>query len=346
VKKLILISGILLALFGCSQQHEEWNIPYPTTSDKILQRYITTGWGAYKRGDFSLAHARFDSAVKIASDNSDAYIGLGYSEMQLGSEDPSLYSRAISNFGFTLYLEGGNPIEEQKNYEDFGWGNITSDSLYYVMVANTDIIGLYKLIVNMVVYHIEGSAEVKDAELSLNVDRFTNNAIITSSVKVFETGIDPSDSSVFVPGNTYGGVTYDVHIYADIATTTLDEITGKAAVSLAGVSQIDQIKWKSSGKLEDDLLPSIIYARAFMNYYPETNPVQNDPELSYLDPAITSKNVHILLTQDYLYAGLYVNCLWELWKLDPDTKDPASPNYIDPTSSDFVYKLTRAVEGL
>ena len=165
---------MLLLLFGCEERYDDTLGPYPADEAGIIQRFISLGWEAYNDSDYELAYARFDSALRMDASNSSIYVGLGYSNMQLGAEDESRFEMARSSFGFVPTLEGSSPaVEVTDGVLDFWY--VTPDSALFglgVDPGNTPILGVLQPIVRF----IPGSLSTAP-EQELDVIRLTDNTI-------------------------------------------------------------------------------------------------------------------------------------------------------------------------
>ncbi len=330
MKKIILISILLLLLLlGCEEKFDEPLGPYPTDKEGIIQRFIAKGWEAYNDGDYELAYARFDSAVKLDASNSSVYVGLGFSNMQLGSEDASRFTMARSSFGFVPTLEGGSPIVEvQKG--DVYWGWITPDSTLFGLGVDPDNIPILGVL-EPTVHFVPDTASTA-SEQDLEIKRITDNTVVTNVTK--------SGGNLYLPGP---GDRFEIdYAYFD------GEISKVLALALAGYAQTAQIQGKMAQiekeeRKQKELLDAVIYAKAVLEYYGEEGSLRTDTlEIpNYIDPAITTRNVRILLAQSYFYYGFFYNCMWELWKLDPTLVD-----YFDPESETFERDLQEKLEDL
>ncbi len=323
MKKIILISVLLLLLlFGCERFKEKYDTPlgpYPADEAGIIQRFISLGWEAYNDSDYELAYARFDSALRMDASNPSIYVGLGYSNMQIGSTDEARFEMAKSSFGFVPTLEGSSPIV---NVQDglIYWRWFT-DELFGLGVdpRNIPILGVLEPIVRFV----PGSLSTAP-EQELDVIRLTKNTIVT---EVTKEGVDlyiPQPGDLFLANYAY----FD------------GEISKVLALALAGYAQAAQIQGKSE---PEDLLTAIIYANAVLAQYDEEGSLRADTiEVpNYVDPLITTRNIRILLAQNYFYYGYFYNCMWELWKLDSTLVD-----YFDPESETFERDLQEKLEDL
>jgi len=322
VKNIVLISTLLLLLlFGCDEFKEKYATPlgpFPTEEEGIIQELLEVGWAAYNAGVYDLAYAYFDYAVKMDAGNSWAYVGLGFSNMQLGSGDASRFDMAKSSFGFVPTLEGGSPIVEVLE-GDLNFVYATADSSLFGLGVNPNnipILGVFEPIVNFV----PGSLSTAP-EQELEVMRITENTIVT---EVTEEG-----GELYIPQL---GDSFEIdYAYFD------GEVSPTLAIAFAGNAQTAQIQ----GKIEpEELLYAIIYAKAVLEEYVEDGSLRAVIP-SYIDPDITSRNVRILLAQSYFYYGFLHNCMWELWELDPALKDSLNPD-----SPSFERDLQRFLEGI
>ena len=318
MKKIMLTSIILLlVLVGCEERHYDAVGPYPTDEEGIIERFDSLGWVAYNGGDYDLAYARFDSSVKMDASNSNAYVGLGFTNIQLGKFDG-----ARSSFGFVPTLEGGSPIVE---VEDGGasWTYWTPDSTLIGLViapGNIPILGVLEPVV-----HFKPDSLNPAPEQDLEVFRITDNTIVTEpTVDNGGHNYIPTDSDTFKIDYAY----FD----GDLSRTL--------ALACAGYAQAAQIQGKSD---PEDLLDAMIYAKAVLVEYGDEGSLRADtlevPD--YIDPSVTTRNVRILLAQSYFYYGYLYNCMWELWRLDPDLIDD-----FDPESPSFERDLQSALENL
>jgi len=319
VKKIMLILILLLLLLlGCEEKYDDPLGPYPADEEGVIQRFIKEGWEAYNDGDYDLAFARFDSAVRIDAGNPEIYVGLGFTNMQLGSEEEARYDMAISSFGFVPTLEGGSPIIEVDDGFIY-WGFGTPDSALFglgVDPDNTPILGVLEPIVNFV----PGSLSTAP-EQELEVMRITENTIVTEVTK--------EGGELYIP---QPGDSFEIdYAYFD------GEVSPTLALAFAGYSQTAQIVGKGN---PEELLDAIIYAKVVLEEYGEYGSLRAVIP-SYIDPDITSRNVRILLAQSYFYYGYLYNCMWELWILDPTLID-----YFDPDSPTFERDLQEKLEGL
>lgn len=349
MKKIALISILLLLmLFGCDQETYDPLGPYPADEEGIIARFIKEGWIAYNDGDFELGFARFDSAVKMDASNAQVYVGLGFANMQLGSEEEARYDMAISSFGFVPTLEGGSPIHEVDNGElDFWY--ITPDSLLFgfgVDPDNTPILGVITSTVSFIPgWNAPGEVEEQDLE----VMRITDNTIVTESTTDTFGMIytpDPRDTIVGTDtllGDRFGPIDY-AYFDGDLSRTL--------ALAFAGLAQTAQIVGRLESEyneeegaliVSDVMLTSIIYAKAVLRVYGDEGTLRADvAEIPvYVDPAITTRNVRLLLAQSYFYYGYLYNCMWEIWRLDPTLID-----YFDPESPTFERDLQEKLEEL
>jgi hypothetical protein len=354
VKKIALISILLLLLlFGCDQETYDPLGPYPADEEGIIARFIKEGWIAYNDGDFELGFARFDSAVKMDASNPAVYVGLGFANMQLGSEDVSRFDMAMSAFGFVPTLEGGSPIHEVDNGElDFWY--ITPDSTLFgfgVDPDDTPILGVNEPMVHFVPgWNAPGEVEEQDVK----VMRITDNTIVTTSVvrdTIFPDTIliyympDPRDTIIGADTLVGDRLSADFDYFDGDLSRTL-------ALAFAGLAQTAQIVGRLESEynaeegaliVSDVMLTSIIYAKAVLTIYGDEGTLRADvTEIPvYVDPAITTRNVRLLLAQSYFYYGYLYNCMWEIWRLDPTLID-----YFDPESPTFERDLQEKLEEL
>lgn len=326
MKKILLISVLLLLMLAnCSEQVDEPLGPYPGDTEGILQQFIEKGWESYNNGDYDIAYARFDSAVKLDAGNADAYVGLGYSNMQLGSEDDSRFNLALSSFGFVPTLEGGSPIKEVLN-DTVQWGYMTPDSALFGLGVNPARIPVLGIL-DPEVHFIPGPG-LPDSlnEQDLVVMRITDNTIVTVPT-MYDSG------TIYIPDPTSDVFLVD-YAYFD------GELSHNLALAFAGCAQTAGIQGKSN---PDKLLDAMIYAKAVLVEFDEDNPLRADTLLipNYVDPSISTRNVRLLLAQSYFYYGYLYNCMWELWSLDPILVD-----YFHPDSSYFERELQEKLEEL
>ncbi|MCW4043789.1 MAG: hypothetical protein NWE90_08740 [Candidatus Bathyarchaeota archaeon] len=386
MKKIALISILLLLLlFGCDQETYDPLGPYPADEEGIIARFIKEGWIAYNDGDFELGFARFDSAVKMDASNPAVYVGLGFANMQLGSEDVSRFDMAMSAFGFVPTLEGGSPIHEVDNGElDFWY--ITPDSTLFgfgVDPDNTPILGVITSTVSFIPgWNAPGEVEEQDVE----VMRITDNTIVTvPTTDTFDMLYIPLYEDSIAYDFTYDTTLFWIdtiiveidtltsdtiileHIEVDTLVDTLvfvgdrlhidyayfdGDMSRTLALAFAGLAQTAQIvgRLESEYNAEEDalivsdvMLTSIIYAKAVLTIYGDEGTLRADvTEIPvYVDPAITTRNVRLLLAQSYFYYGYLYNCMWEIWRLDPTLID-----YFDPESPTFERDLQEKLEEL
>lgn len=326
MKKIALISILLLLLLlGCEEKYDDPLGPYPTDEEGIIQRFDSLGWVAYNGGDYDLAYARFDSAVKMNPSDSRIYVGIGFANMQLGGGDPARFDMAKSSFSFVPTLEGGSPIFEVDNGYIY-WGAVTPDSTLFALGVdpdNTPILGA----LGPTVHFIPGPSAPSDVpEQDLEIIRITDNTIVTAPT--YHYGID---TFIYIPDTCMFMADY---AYFD------GDVSRMLALSFAGMAQTSQIQGKSD---PEELLEAIIYAKATLEEYDEDNLLRADTTAipTYVDPSITTKNVRLLLAQSYFYYGFLYNCMWELWRLDPSLI-----GYFDPESSSFERDLQEKLEEL
>ena len=348
MKKIALISILLLLLFfGCDQETYDPLGPYPTDEEGIIARFIEEGWIAYNDGDFELGFARFDSAVKMDASNAQVYVGLGFANMQLGSEEEARYDMAISSFGFVPTLEGGSPVIEVDDGFIY-WGSSTPDSLLFglgVDPDNTPILGVIEPAVNFVPgWNAPGEVEEQDVE----VMRITDNTIVTvPTTDTFGMVYMPDPRDTIVGTDTLVGD----RLSADFAYFDGD-LSRTLALAFAGLAQTAQIVGRLESEynaeegaliVSDVMLTSIIYAKAVLMIYGDEGTLRADVNEipDYIDPAITTRNVRLLLAQSYFYYGYLYNCMWEIWRLDPTLID-----YFDPESPTFERDLQEKLEEL
>ncbi|MCK4321512.1 hypothetical protein KAX08_03215 [candidate division WOR-3 bacterium] len=348
MKKIALVSiFLLLLLFGCEQKTYDPLGPYPTDEENIIARFIKEGWIAYNDGDFELGFARFDSAVKMDASNAQTYVGLGFTNMQLGSEEEARYNMAISSFGFVPTLEGGSPVIEVDDGFIY-WGSGTPDSALFGLGVDPDdtpILG-----VNEPTVHFIPGPLAPDVveEQDLEVMRITDNTIVTvPTTDTFGMIYMPDPRDTIVGTDTLVGdrLKLDFAYFDGDMSRTL-------ALAFAGLAQTTQIvgRLESEYNEEEDalivsdvMLTSIIYAKAVLTIYGDEGTFRADVNEipDYIDPAITSRNVRLLLAQSYFYYGYFYNCMWEIWRLDPTLID-----YFDPESPTFERDLQEKLEEL
>lgn len=357
MKKIALISILLLLLlFGCEQKTYDPLGPYPTDEESIIARFIEEGWIACNDGDFELGFARFDSAVKMDASNAQAYVGLGFANMQLGSEDASRYDMAISSFGFVPTLEGGSPVIEVDDGFIY-WGFSTPDSLLFglgVDPDNTPILGVIEPMVHFVPgWNTPSEVEEQDVE----VMRITDNTIVTvPTTDTFGMIYMPDPRDTIIIDTIIGPDTLTDTLIGDRLSTDFAYFDGDMsrtlALAFAGLAQTAQIvgRLESEYNAEEDalivsdvMLTSIIYAKAVLTIYGDEGTLRADVNEipDYIDPAITSRNVRLLLAQSYFYYGYFYNCMWEIWRLDPTLID-----YFDPELPTFERDLQEKLEEL
>lgn len=348
MKKIALISILLLLLlFGCEQKTYDPLGPYPTDEESIIVRFIEEGWIAYNDGDFELGFARFDSAVKMDASNAQAYVGLGFTNMQLGSEEKVRYDMAISSFGFVPTLEGGSPIVEVVD-GDVYWGWMTPDSALFGLGVDPDNTPILGVIEPMVLFVPGWNAPSEVEEQDVEVMRITDNTIVTvPTTDTFGMIYMPDPRDTIVGTDTLVGD----RLKLDFAYFDGD-LSRTLALAFAGLAQTAQIVGRLESEynaeenaliVSDVMLTSIIYAKAVLTIYGDEGTLRADvTEIPiYVDPAITARNVRLLLAQSYFYYGYFYNCMWELWRLDPTLID-----YFDPESPTFERDLQEKLEEL
>jgi tetratricopeptide (TPR) repeat protein len=319
VKKIALISILsLLLLLGCQEKTDDPLGPYPIDEESVIARFIEEGWNAYNIGDYELAYARFDSALRMDASNSSIYVGLGFAYMQLAGEEESRFDMAKSSFGFVPTLEGGSPIKDVEDGNLNFWYVTADSSLFGLSVEprNTPILGIFEPVVRFI-----PGAGSPASEQELDVVRMTENTIVTEVTEIGgDLYIPQPDDSFEIDYGYYDG-----------------EVSPTLALAFAGYAQTAQILGKNE---PEDLLEAIIYAKASIEDFEEEGSLRSEiPD--YIDPDITSRNIRILLAQSYFYYGFLYNCMWELWELNPALQDS-----IDPDSPSFERDLQRFLEGM
>jgi tetratricopeptide (TPR) repeat protein len=368
VKKIALISILsLLLLLGCEEKTDDPLGPYPIAEESVIARFIEEGWNAYNIGDYELAYARFDSALRMDAGNSSIYVGLGFANMQLAGEEESRFDMAKSSFGFVPTLEGSSPIKDEEDGNLKFW-YVTSDSSLFglsVEPRNTPILGIFEPVVQFI-----PGAGSPASEQELDVVRITENTIVTEVTEIGGDLYIPSHEDSIAYEFTYDTtlfwidtiivvidtLTSDTIIYEHLEIDTLvdtlvlsgdrmtidygyfdGEVSPTLALAFAGYAQTAQILGKNE---PEDLLEAIIYAKATIEDFGDEGSLRSViPD--YIDPDITSRNIRILLAQSYFYYGFLYNCMWELWTLDPALQDS-----IDPDSPSFERDLQRFLEGM
>lgn len=319
MKKIALISILsLLLLLGCEEKTDDPLGPYPIDEESVIARFIEEGWNAYNIGDYELAYARFDSALRMDAGNSSIYVGLGFANMQLAGEEESRFDMAKSSFGFVSTLEGGSPIKDVEDGNLKFWYVTADSSLFGLSVEprNTPILGIFEPVVQFI-----PGAGSPASEQELDVVRITENTIVTEVTEVGgDVYIPQPDDSFEIDYGYFDG-----------------EVSSTLVLAFAGYAQTAQILGKNE---PEDLLEAIIYAKAAIEDFKDEGSLRSEiPD--YIDPDITSKNIRILLAQSYFYYGFLYNCMWELWTLDPALQDS-----IDPDSPSFERDLQRFLEGM
>ena len=109
MKRLIISIGVIILLAGCGQEHGSAVSPAPITPN-LLDR----GWSAYQSGNYETAEATFDSVITIDADNFEAYLGTGWSAVQLSD-----FREALRVLSIGLGLTGNSPTIEKDNVPIF-----------------------------------------------------------------------------------------------------------------------------------------------------------------------------------------------------------------------------------
>ena len=302
MKRLIAISLVLIGLFGCSVAHQPWENPVPTEFDDYLQDLVVKGWQSYAEWNFGAAYAKFDSVMLMDAAKPDGYIGRGFCNVNLGATDPTAYSEASADFGFVLAInEGGNPVDSvgeiQAIYDSM-------DAKYYYLHVDT------LLPILMV---CAGKVAIGAYEAELSLAEFGDDWVKFDVVSDEFAG---GSGNPFVPDDT-------TYFYVDFFYPKDINIVAVSAVALAGLSQLNQVRYTKEGK-DFYMLRSIAYANHIKHYSDSFE----DSLPDYYYGAINTRNTRVLLAQDFFLYGLYPNCETEILGLDSNyTFDRNADNY-------------------
>ncbi|RKZ01555.1 MAG: hypothetical protein DRQ10_01865 [Candidatus Hydrothermota bacterium] len=193
---ILAILAMVIFLSGCGVKMDE---PTPVIDVSTL---IENGWNSYDRGDFAAAKAAFDSVFFFTVNNPEAYIGLGWSLIQLGEyEDALPYFSLAMTADTILYKPMIVPIT---NEEDTGTQYTTSYGLdvYEIPVKNRPLVDVQ---------------EVKSGVTSVSVLWITDSSVVVPASE--------ASSDVFTVTYEYANIN-DAEVNREIAPAVCLGIMG------------------------------------------------------------------------------------------------------------------------
>jgi|GEM_PF-4136917 tetratricopeptide (TPR) repeat protein len=299
-RNLILIAFVLLG-YACKK--EKIDIPSPPD----VQRLINDGWKAYDELNFSLAEARFDSALQYEVENAEALLGKGFSLLQqndyAGSND--YFSLAITRENAFLYN-----IYTKEPHPDVEW-NYT-DSLPFIGTSG------YEIIVNAPVYILYvNSAYRKNSEGILDITPyyFYKNRIYVDNADLD----DPSlADTLFI-------------FYVGYDTTKNINVSNLAEWAYAGTG--------FSSLADDKYSDAISYLGALTFYLEKSGTSFSFPHY----PNFTENNIMASLAYSYFKDGLYGNS-YDVLKIADPAFD--SLNTLNPFNADGIKALLFEIQKL
>lgn len=328
MKKVIFIALLFLVIFSINcVRNKEWLNPVPEEVNEYVDSLLTAGWRNYYLRNYDIAFAKFDTVTNIQGKNPDGYIGRGFASIDLGSDDPASYISAEIDLRFVINtLEGKIPFQSISK-DTFLYSKMFTDASganYYVIIPKNpkSVVGLNNNEVKIVAYD------------SLNAEKNTNSTLFAlrgDSIFIYAVNrkfIYPNDSTIFIPD---AGTRFIVDVVC-----LKDSINSQSAAASLGLSQLYQIKLKTSGELSD-FWNSVIYANVVKRFYPSTIPGLGH----YYDPRITAKAARIILAQDYFLKGYYYSSMWEVIEVNPN-----AASALNPADVDFLLKLQQQISNL
>ncbi len=327
MKKLIFIILLFLVIFSINcVRNKEWLNPVPEEINEYVDSLLTAGWRNYYYRNYDIAFAKFDTVTSIQGKNPDGYIGRGFASIDLGSDDPASYISAEIDLRFVITtLEGKTPFQSISK-DTFLYSNMFTDASgsYYVIIPKIPkvVVGLDDIVVKIVAY------DSLNAEKNTTSDFFAlkGDSIFIPAVK--KTFIYSDSNVTFIPD---AGTRFIVDVVC-----LKDTINSQSAAAALGLSQLYQIKLKTSGELSD-FWKSIIYANVVKRLYPTAISGLGH----YYDPRITAKAARIILAQDYFLKGYYYSSMWEVIEVNPD-----AASVLNPADIDFLLKLQQQISNL
>ncbi|MCH7760073.1 hypothetical protein IIA15_01510 [candidate division TA06 bacterium] len=269
-----LFTFCFLLLASCGKKHGDPVGPYPT-----VPRLLADGWAAYVAGDYDLAIAKFDSFTVIKADEPDAYLGLGWSQSQIGQ-----FTEALSNFSLAISLEGIRPVVEVFDEDSEVVPGTTwvirplSDTL------NNPLLGLPDLTIKSI------PADTLLDEAFYDVVSFTDSTITLawSDENADTIPVPPVSADTLIVNYSYSDTT--------IVETErqVDAFAGMATLFSANNQDLMAIL-NGNGVLELD-----------NNYF-----------FSHDSTGANASRVHLLLAQSYYNLKLFENALREVLILEP-----------------------------
>ncbi len=313
MKRLIAIALVLIGLIGCSVANHPWENPVPSEFEEYLNDLIVKGWELYGEWNFEGAYAKFDSVMMMDAEKPDGYIGRGFSNVNLGASDPTSYDEANADFGFVLAInEGGNPVD---SVGDILAVYDSMDTKYYYVHVDT-------LLPMLMV--AGGKVTIGTYSTDLTLAEFGDNWIKFDVVSDEFAG---GSGNPFVPDDT-------TYFYVSFYYTNDTSIEAVSAVVMAGLAQLNQVKFIKKGK-DHYLMRSVAYAN-FVKHF-------NDGFEGYLPDyyysGINTRNTKILLAQDFFLYELYPNCETEILELD-------NSYTFDRTADNYIQQLQQALQSL
>ena len=313
MKRLIAIALVLISMIGCSVANHPWENPVPSEFDEYLNDLIVKGWELYGEWDFEGAYAKFDSVMMMDAEKPDGYIGRGFCNVNLGSSDPTSYDEANADFGFVLAInEGGNPVD---SIGDILAVYDSMDTKYYYVHVDT-------LLPMLMV--AGGKVTIGTYSTDLTLAEFGDNWIKFDVVSDEFAG---GSGDPFVPDDT-------TYFYVNFYYTNDTSIQAVSAVVMAGLAQLNQVKFVKEGK-GYYMMRSIAYA----NYVKHFNDGFEAYLPEYYYGGINTRSTKILLAQNFFLYELYPNCETEIFELD-------NSYTFDRTADNYIQQLQQALQSL
>jgi hypothetical protein len=295
--------SIVIFVTSCGKKHGKKIGPFPTVEQLLLD-----GWAAYLVGNYDLAIAKFDSAVTIKADESEGYLGLGWSQTQSG-----LFTESLSSFSLAISLEGIRPVVEVFDEDS----DVSAGTLWVIEPQNRPFLGMPDLTIKSITDPLD---TLSSDEVFYDVVGFTDSTITLtwSPQNDSPTGRPPDSAGVYDDSLL---VSYS-YLNTSVAETEIqvDAYAGMATLASANNEELLAIL-SGNGVLQMD----------------------NGYFFSKDSTGANARMTHILLAQSFYNLKLFESTSGEILIVDPSwATDPRN----DPNSPTYLYDLQQKIEEL
>jgi len=280
---------------------------------------VEEGWIAYRAGDFEIAVAKFDSALLFNVEVPEAYLGLGWSQAQVGQ-----FTDALNNLSLAITLEGNRPVIEV--FEEKINGDSTWMIHFLVAPLKTPLLGVPELEIECIVSDTTPVRNIPGKTVLYDVIFLTDSTLdLAWSNENDSTVIIPPDTIAIpvVPSPPEAGDTLILnYTYYMGGETDLQED------AYAGISTL------SSANNEE--LLAVINGNGVLH-------MDSAYFFSKDSTGANARKTHLLLAQSYYNLKLFDNSSVEVIVVDPSWAiDPKN----DPNSPTYLYDLLKKIEDL